>query len=167
MNTDNKKKHREIILYIVFGVLTTAVNWAAYSLLVKLLNVSIPKSQSAFCFSEILSKTTEGVYIKLFACNIFAWMVAVIFAFITNKLFVFESRRWHFKVLLKEITVFVGTRAFTGILESAGHTALVAAGFNYKLFGIDGFLAKIFVSIVVVILNYIFSKFFVFRNKKR
>lgn len=136
------KKYREIIVYLVFGVLTTAVNWLVYSVLVKHFSLSIN-----------LSNTT-------------AWFAAVIFAFITNKIWVFGSRKSNFKVLLKEFWLFFAARILSGVFEIGGLNLAVRLGFDQTLFGVKAFLPKIIISFVVVILNYIFSKLIVFKKEK-
>lgn len=161
------KKYKEIILYVFFGVLTTAVNWLFYALLVKLLKVNVSKGDVVVSVSDFLLKITNKEYTKLLLCNIVAWTAAVIFAFITNKLFVFESKQWNFKLLSKEAAAFFGTRVLTGVLESLGHPLLIALGLDYKLFGVEGFWAKVILSVAVVVLNYIFSKLIVFKHKQK
>ena len=138
------KKYKEIIMYLIFGVATTLVNFVIYTLLVKMLQVEMTLS------------------------NAVAWLVAVAFAFITNKLFVFESKPFNIKLLMKEVLSFFGSRIISGVIEITAPTLLFNIGFDFDLFSIKGFGAKALVSIVVIILNYVFSKLFVFKkhNKK-
>ena len=75
-------KYKEIIMYLIFGVATTGVNWVVYSLLMKAVLVHAPGSDD----------------VKMTVSNVIAWIAAVIFAFITNKLWVFESKSWVPKV---------------------------------------------------------------------
>ena len=133
---------KEIIVYLVFGVLTTAVNWAIYTVLVRF--------------------TGAGITVS----NAVAWVGAVVFAFITNKIWVFESRVFRPAVVVREFVSFVAARAATGALEIFGVPLLVKIGLDQKIFGIDGAVAKIIVSVTVIILNYIFSKVFIFRKGK-
>lgn len=135
-------KYKEIIMYLIFGVLTTAVNWVVYSLLVKLCGVNITVS------------------------NIIAWFASVIFAFVTNKIWVFESKSWEIKLAFKEFCSFVASRLATGVIEWVGLPLLVKLGVDQTIFGIEGFVAKVIVSVIVVILNYVFSKLITFRTKK-
>lgn len=134
------KKRKEGILYIVFGCLTTLVNLLCYSFFVEILSTGI----------------TVG--------NIIACIVSVIFAFITNKIFVFESKSFALNTIFKEFYKFVAARAVTGIIDIFGPLLLVAIGLNQTLFGVDGFLAKIISTIIVVILNYLLSKLVVFKK---
>lgn len=135
------KKYKEVIMYLVFGVLTTLVNWICYALLTK-----------------------KGINMNV--SNVIAWIVAVLFAFITNKLFVFESKNLEIRFVCMELVKFTGARLATGVIEILGLPALYYLGVNQSLFGVEGFLAKVLVSVVVVILNYIFSKLFIFREKR-
>ena len=140
-------------MYIVFGVLTTLVSWGTYILFENALKLSV------------------------FTSNLLSWICAVSFAYITNKLWVFESRSFKAKVLLKEISTFLTSRGITGVLEIALVPLLAKWGFDnifYSLlrgmnvtksvFFTDGIYSKISVAIIVVILNYIFSKLIVFKK---
>ena len=134
------EKYKELIHYVFFGGATTAVNWVVYALLVELLHADITLS------------------------NAIAWAAAVLFAFITNKLFVFESKSFAPATVLKEGLSFLGSRVLSGILEIVGPTALMAIGLDMPLFGIDGFAAKLVVSLFVIVLNYVLSTLLVFRK---
>lgn len=136
------KKYKEIIMYLIFGVATTLVNWIVYSLLMK---------------TTVIDMTIS---------NAIAWFAAVVFAYVTNKLFVFESKSWKAAQVWKEVVKFFGARIATGVIEIGGLPFLYYIGVKQSLFGVDGFVAKILVSVIVVILNYIFSKIFVFREKR-
>ena len=85
------KKYKEIIMYLFFGVTTTLVNWVVYAPLVNVLHVDV--------------------------ANGAAWFVAVVYAYITNKLFVFESKSWKASVLAYEILSFFGARVASGVFE--------------------------------------------------
>lgn len=141
-------KYKELITYFIFGVLTTLVNWAVYTALVFALPDSIQ----------------EGV--KITVSNAVAWVAGVIFAFITNKIWVFESKSFEMNICIKEFISFAAARTVTGVIEIFGVPLLVKIGLNQRIFGVDGALAKVIVSVVVVALNYVFSKLIVFKNKK-
>ncbi len=141
--------NKEVILYIIMGVLTTLVNLVVYAICVKPL--------AAF----ISDKT---IYIG--TAKLIAWIVAVIFAFFTNKIWVFESKSWAQKVFWRELISFVGARALTGLLEVFGTPFLVSIGLDQTLFGVEGMWAVIIVSVFVIIFNYVFSKLVIFKNKK-
>ena len=136
------QKNKEIINYIIFGVLTTAVNWIIYTI------------------------TTNIMGIDINIANMIAWFGAVLFAYITNKRFVFESKKWNLSLLAKELSLFFGSRILSGIVEIGGFSLLVFIGLNQTMFGIKGFVAKAFISVFVIVLNYIFSKLLVFRKKQ-
>lgn len=135
-------KYSEIIKYVIFGALTTLLNWAVYT-----------------CFVEL---TPIGIGLS----NAIAWVAGVLFAFITNKIWVFESKSLAPMILLKEFISFVAARIFTGVIEIFGVPLLVKLGLSRTIFGIDGALAKVTVSIIVIILNYVFSKLIVFKKDK-
>lgn len=137
------KKYREQILYLVFGVATTGVN---------------------IIVTYVLSLLT-GQDSGNAAINATAWFFAVLFAYITNKLFVFESKSWEWKKALREGLSFFGSRVFTGIFDVFLPGILIRIGLAQTLFGVKGFLAKIIASVLVIVLNYILSKLFVFRKK--
>ena len=128
------EKHWDIVTYLIFGVLTTVVNYLVYLPLYNLLGISAAVS------------------------NIIAWVAAVAFAYVTNKPFVFKSHDWSMKTVLPELGKFVGCRAACGGLE----TALVFL--TVDVCGWDGNLWKLIISVVVVILNYVSSKLLVFRK---
>lgn len=140
-------KYKEIILYIIFGVLTTVVSFVSYGILTKLIHLQ----------SEI-----AGIAVA----NVISWICAVLFAFVTNKIWVFESRTGELKAVLSEFWKFVAARLLTGALEWFGVPLMVYIGLNQTVFGVKGMLSKLTVSVAVVILNYVFSKIFVFRKKK-
>lgn len=128
-------KHYDILVYLVFGVLTTAVNYIVYLPCYNLLHLSSAVS------------------------NVIAWAVAVAFAYVTNKPFVFHSHDWSAKTVIPELTKFVGTRLGSGGLETV--ILLVFVDF----LRMNGNLWKLLTSVLVVVLNYIGSKLLVFRKK--
>ncbi len=136
------RKYREIVNYLFFGGLTTLVSWVTYALGVGALKMGVTPA------------------------NVFSWVCAVSFAFVTNKLWVFQSKSWAWPGWLKEAGSFVAGRLFSGAVELGGLPLLMRLGLDQPLFGVEGFAAKVVISIVVIILNYIISKLFVFRKKK-
>ncbi len=128
------KKYYSVIMYLIFGALTTAVNVAVYHA----------------CYTYVdLSNTLSTVI---------AWVAAVTFAFFTNKAFVFNSKSWETKVVISEGAKFYASRIGTGIIELGLMYLLV------DVLGFAGTLMKLLVNIIVIILNYVFSKLIVFRN---
>lgn len=157
-------KYKEIIMYIIFGVLTTLVNWAVYWVLARIWSSQMEQDQ--LLFSLFGNPITVSIFF-IFLANFIAWVAGVVFAFVTNKIWVFESKSWRPAVALKEFWLFVAARLITGVLEWFGVPLLVAIGLNQPLFGADGFVAKLLVSVIVVILNYVFSKLIIFKDKEK
>jgi putative flippase GtrA len=83
---------------------------------------------------------------------------------VTNKLWVFQSKSWAGNVVFPELGKFLSSRVATGIFEMVAVPALVAIGLNQTIFGIDGMVSKVVVSVAVIVLNYILSKLFVFKK---
>ncbi len=140
-------KYRELISYIFWGAMTTAVSFITYSLFTLL-------------FTAFL-ETTAAVTIA----NALSWVCAVLFAFITNKLLVFNSKSFEKSVALPEFLKFLSSRIATGVIEMAGLPLLVLLGLGGELLGIEGLLAKLIINVVVIVLNYVFSKLLIFKNK--
>jgi putative flippase GtrA len=134
------EKYREIIMYLIFGVLTTLVSLLSYSLVIKLFPLSITEASAI------------------------SWVIAVSFAFITNKLFVFESRSRKAATVFREVLSFFAARVISGVVEIFLPEILFKIGLSFSLFGVKGLVSKIIVNVIVIILNYIFSKLFVFRK---
>lgn len=128
------KKYKEIINYIVFGVMTTVVNFAVYFLCVNVIGVYYIES------------------------NIIAWFLAVLFAYVTNRIYVFERVNFSTSGIIKEAILFFLSRFLSGAIETASLYIMV------DIIGINNGTAKIEVAVAVVILNYIFSKLVVFRK---
>lgn len=158
------QKYKEIIMYVIFGVLTTLVNWVVYWLLEPVLTAAMHGERVIF---SVFGRDITMSLLAIFLANFIAWVAGVAFAFVTNKIWVFESKSWRPAVALKEFWLFVLARLITGVLEWFGVPLLVAAGLNRPFFGREGFFAKIIVSVVVVILNYVFSKLIIFKNNNK
>ena len=149
-------KYREIISYLFWGVMTTLVSWVTYALF-DLIFRGIGAELTVFGLS---------VSVTVLLDTVLSWICAVLFAYVTNKLWVFESRSWAREVVWPEVAKFFSSRAATGVLEIVAVPLLTALGLDQTIFGIEGMLAKIIVTVVVVILNYVLSKLIVFRTKK-
>ena len=121
---------KEIILYGIFGVLTTVLNWVAFYGLVHILHME------------------EN------ASNVISLVIAILFAYVTNSLFVFNSNlNWN------EFAKFILGRALTFFLELAGFFIL------FNLIHIPDLISKVSISIIVIILNFFISKYFAFKKK--
>ncbi len=147
-------KYREIIVYIFWGGMSTVVGWGSYIIFASLLSGNVSDI-------HLLSMT---ISVTVFVANVLSWIFAVAFAFYTNKVFVFQSKSWKMDTWVGECLKFVGARIATGVLEIFGVPFLVAIGLNQKIFGVEGIVAKITVSVAVVALNYVFSKLFIFKK---
>ena len=152
---------KEIISYVFFGVLTTAVILLTFYLFKQLfisigwegvLNLVIPEN------SRILEVFSGGS--EYLDANCIAWVAGVIFAFVTNKLWVFDSKSWKPSVAGKEFTGFIGARIFSFVVETLIMFVMVS------LLHFSDFIAKVVVGIIVVILNYVFSKLLIFKKNK-
>ena len=128
---DLYKKYKEIINYLIFGGLTTVVSIATYALFAKVFHID-------YLISNVLS-----------------WILAVLFAYITNKIFVFESKS---KKNIKEITSFFFFRIVSLVME------MVILYIFVDMLHIDDLITKIIAQVIVIISNYVFSKVFVFKK---
>lgn len=142
----NKEKMRELIVYVFFGVLTTVVNWVIYTLLTTVLGMTSYPEGSA---SYVLIGN---------AANAVAWIVSVLFAFFTNKRYVFKSEKTRENGAWKEFGLFVSARVLSYLLFDLGLYTLC-------LFFLPHQVDKILMNVLVVIFNYLASKLVVFRKK--
>ena len=143
------EKYKELILYVIFGVLTTIVNYAVYF-------------------------GCKALHLPYQPATVIAWIAAVAFAYITNRIWVFESKTCGAKAIIKEIVLFVGARLFSLVLEliimfigmdllSAGERTIILLD---KTLPLGEFITKTVAQIVIIMSNYIFSKLVIFRKKR-
>ncbi len=151
------KKYEEIIVYIFFGVLATIVSWGSYAVFERVFHLSVIVS------------------------NTLSWILAMVFAFFTNKVWVFKSKSFESKLVAREFVSFAASRAVTGVIELVGVPLLEKAGLDSIFYNIvyamklekigvlltKGIYSKVILSIVIVILNYVFSKLIVFRKAQK
>lgn len=123
-------------MYLLFGVLTTVVNIVTYYICAKVLHIDYQ------------------------IANIIAWLVCVTFAYITNKLYVFDSKSIDKVTITKEIISFYGFRVFSLVID------VILLYIFVKNLLLDDMIAKILINIIVIIINYITSKIFVFKKNK-
>lgn len=135
--------HQEGMRYLVFGALSTVINIVVFAIFSNILK------NSSHITSELVTTIS----------NIIAWIFAVLFAYITNKLSVFNSKTNSYKDLIKEILYFFGARVFTLIIE----TIFLNIFINQLHF--NEILMKVFSNIIVIIINFILSKILIFKNK--
>ena len=129
----DKVMNREVISYLIFGVLTTLVNWVVYG---------------AMVYVSIDYRIATAV----------AWAVSVLFAYIVNKIFVFQSYSMKPAYLAKEMASFVACRVLSGAMEMIFMIVMVS------WLGMGEYISKIIVSVAGGIANYVFSKGFIFKN---
>ncbi len=142
--TIRKKLLGESGLYLLFGVLTTVVSYISFVLFLYLLGEEY-----------------------VLTANTISFICAVTFAFVTNKAFVFESRNWKWTVLRKEIPSFLAARIASYFLEQGGlYLSQSVLHLDDKtLFGINGIMiAKLVLTVLVVIINWVLSKFIIFKK---
>lgn len=129
------RKHRQVILYLFFGVCTTLIN--------------------TLCYHVLYQRSGLGNILS----TVLAWAVAVLFAFVTNKLFVFQSRAGSLSDGLRELGSFFGFRLLTGVLD------VIIMAVAVDLLHYNGVLWKLISNVIVTILNYVASKFIIFRKE--
>lgn len=129
-------RYKEILLYLISGFLTTLVNLVSY--------------WCARFFMDVTPATAV------------AWILSVLFAYFTNKIFVFKSKKETFPGLVKEFCLFIFARLASGVVDVLGMTLLINDA-STKVFELA---VKICINIFVVVVNYILSKFLIFKKKK-
>ncbi len=143
MDIIRKVISKEVFFYLLFGVMTTVVNLVTLAIFNK--------------------------FVDIMVSNIIAWVAAVVFAYITNKLFVFESKSWRLNVLKKEIPSFAGARVLTLGIEELGILVLIKwlhLDVTLTIGPVGGeFIIKGILAVIVVLLNYVFSKLLIFKKK--
>ena len=132
-----KMKNREVVLYLLFGFLTTVLNVIVFAGCVRLLNFGILVS------------------------NVFAWIISVLFAYLTNRRFVFDSRASSAIDIIKECLVFFAGRIGTGIFD------IIAVYIVVEILLFNDIITKIVVNFLVVVFNYLISKFLVFKRENK
>jgi putative flippase GtrA len=128
--------NKELTSYIVFGLLTTLVNMLVFSLL-----------NQSFGWDYKLATTL-------------AWLLSIMFAYVTNKIYVFKSTKLGFIQLMKELGLFVGFRVLSYFIDLGSMILLV----EYLV--VAEIVAKFVANGIVVVVNYITSKFLIFRSRK-
>lgn len=142
---NDKEKMREMAVYIIFGVLTTLINWVIYTLLTWALGMEgYPEGSGSYLFIGNVS-------------NAVAWVVSVLFAFFTNKRYVFKSSATRENGAWKEFGLFVSARVLSLLIFDLGLYTLL-------LFVLPHQVDKILMNVLVVVFNYLASKLVVFKK---
>ena len=134
MNNIKRLINKETILYVIFGILTTIVNLIAY-----------------YLFSNIIN-------INYLISNAIAWIISVVFAYITNKFFVFNSSDINKDVIIEEFIKFMNCRLISGLSE------VVLLFLFVDLLLMNDIVAKLIIGVLVALINFIFSKVFIFKG---
>ena len=137
------KKYKSVILYIIFGGMTTVIDWTV-----------------SFLLYYLWGEAIDATPILLHGANVIAWVAAVTFAYVTNRIWVFESKRRGFVPIVCEIAAFAGGRVLTLLLQE------VIMGVFCTWLGLNEYLFKLVAAVLVIILNYFISKILVFRKTK-
>lgn len=136
------QKNKEMLLYLFFGVLTTAVSFV-----------------TAWLAKNVLGSLGADKNIIATASTVFSWICAVTFAYVTNRIWVFASQARGAKAVISEALSFYGGRVFTLLVE------MLMMWVGYSLLAKGYWITKIVANVVVLVLNYIISKLVVFRKK--
>ena len=136
---DLYRKHKEIVNSLIVGVLTTVVSLLVY-------------------YGLTLTVLDPEQAVQLQAANVISWIAAVVFAYFTNRRFVFESRSQN---MLKEAAAFFAARLSTLVLDMVLMFLLVT------LLKCNDKIAKLVVQVAVIVANYVLSKFLVFKKKEK
>ena len=159
-------KYREIIMYLVFGVLTTVVGFGTYFLIM---------AGAEHLLDIPMDDETSGTYITVYvAAQVIQWVAAVLFAFFTNRKWVFTEADRSKNTFWRQLILFAGSRVASFLLDlgvTYGCTLLLALWIVEPpvIVGIaltPGIIAKLVAAVLVIIANYVLSKLIVFRKAK-
>ncbi len=134
MNTKGRRQLKELVLYGICGALTTILDIGIF---------------------WVLANFTNLHYL---VANAIAWVLAVTFSFVVNKYFVFESKSFAQSIWMKEAAEFFGARGLSCVIDMGGMFLLVS------ILGINKNIAKLIINLVVTVINYILSKFWIFKK---
>ena len=135
-------KYKEIINYLIFGVLTTVISLIVY-----------------YGLTYTIINPDNAVMLQV--ANVISWIAGVLFAYFTNRKLVFNSTAVTIQEKLKEFGKFILGRAFTMVVESVGFWLLFSV---MNITALNGLVSKLIISVVVIILNFFISKFFAFKK---
>lgn len=141
------KKNKEVLLYLFFGGLTTVISWIFFAIPLKLMDLP-----DINVFGMTIDTNSQ-------VANVISWICAVTFAYITNRIWVFSEKAHGTKAIAVECAEFFAGRLVTLVIEN------ILINVSTQAIGTSEMTAKIAVSIVTIILNYVISKLFVFRKK--
>lgn len=131
------KKHEEGFNYLIFGFLAFVLNYILY-----------------FLFADALS-------MHYMAATVLSWVLTVVFAYWTNRTFVFKSRNKDISAIVKEFISFIGARVATEVLE------IVLMYVMVDLLAINDKISKLVCQTIVILANYVLSKIWIFKDKEK
>ena len=137
-------RYREPLLYLIFGGLTTLVDWAI-----------------SFLLYHTWSGAIDETGALIHGANLIAWAAAVLFAYVTNRIWVFQSKRRGLLPILCELGAFAGGRVMTLLLQEAFFLVF------FDILAWNEYAVKLIAAVLVVIGNYFISKLLVFRKKRQ
>ena len=137
------KKYREQLLYLIFGGLTTVIDWVISFVLY-------------YLWGDLIEASSFFVHVP----NLIAWVAAVTFAFVTNRIWVFESEKRGFVPVMGELVQFAGGRVLTFLMQEGIFLVFL------DWLGFNAYIVKAISAVLVIIANYFISKLLVFRKKK-
>ena len=132
-------KYKEIIMYLIFGVLTTVISLIVY-----------------YALTYTILNPNNSIYLQI--ANILSWIAGVLFAYFTNRKYVFESKNEN---KLKEFISFVGARVTTLIVD------MIIMGVGVTFLHINDKILKLISQVLVVIANYVLSKLIIFKKSNK
>ncbi|HIV86201.1 MAG TPA: GtrA family protein [Candidatus Monoglobus merdigallinarum] len=146
------KKYEEIILYLIFGVLTTIISVGLYWLL----DVGFSHLAEAVENPGLTFSNNGAIHT---ACIVFKNVIAILFAYVTNRIFVFKSKVKGFRAVIIEMLSFFAARLSTMIFE------VVFMFITVNVFSLPTIVMNIIAQFVIVVLNYVLSKLWIFNKK--
>ena len=146
MSNKRKDQLKELILYGICGALTTILDIGIFWFLANIVNL------------HYLVANAIAWFLHYLVANAIAWFLAITFSFLANKYYVFESKSFARNVWVKEAAEFFGARGLSCVVDMGGMFLLVS------ILGINKNYAKLFINLVVIVINYILSKFWIFKK---
>ena len=137
------RKHKEKLLYLIFGGLTTLVDWTI-----------------SFSLYYLWGDQIEVNPLLVHTADVIAWVSAVVFAYVTNRIWVFESRTKGLASMIREIVSFAGGRGLTFFMQEGIVVVFVT------WLGMNKYIIRVVAAVFVIIANYFISKLIVFRKRK-
>lgn len=147
---DKPSRWFQFFRYLFWAAATTGVSWIAYTIVANLLRlIAMP----------------DGALVTV--SNVLSWICAVTFSYFVNRIRVFQSTTHSARTVLAEAAKFYGSRLAVGVVEMASVPVLVWFGVDRTMLGAKGMAAKMISTPIIILLNYLLGRFFVFRHPKQ